>query len=128
MRNPPHLRIDRIGTAGTLFRLRALSNGRQVADPRLTDLRSLKPHIPIRRAPDASSEVVDEGADLHRHELFAGIDGIDRAGWRLPGIEHAAQRAGVQRLSRPPCRQYGDADAVERGGAQHLRLVAAETG
>src|SRR5437762_10265747 len=81
-----------------------------------------KAFIPIRRAPDAARQVVDEGADLHRHESLAGIDGVNRAGRRLPGIEHASQCATAQRLRYRPRRQYGDADAVERCGTQRLRV------
>src|SRR5215475_5641351 len=62
----------------------------QALDPAMIvlipDVRGLNPYIPIGRAPEASHKVVDEGADLHRHQPVAGVDGIDRAGRRLPCV------------------------------------------
>ena len=55
--------------------------------------------------------MIDEGADLHRNQPIAGINGVDCAGRRLPGLEHASQRARAQRLGHCPNGPYA------RGGS-----------
>src|SRR5271166_3487659 len=82
--------------------------------------------LPIGLAPEASREMIDERADLHRNQPIARINGVDRAGRRLPGAKHATQRARTQRLGHCPNRQQDSANAVQRHPAQHLCAVAAE--